>query len=138
MDRQRDCTLHRISVDLVGVRLATYLTANLSESDAENVATPSSGYTVATSCPRMGEKRPRTTSKKPAVQRTAGCVKAKNDPYGTQTTTENTGVHPDDSAGGYMADVNALIEAWPTLDDDTKVAILKLAGIRKPWNDKNS
>ena len=28
-----------------------------------------------------------------------------------------------------MADVNALIEAWPTLDDDTKDEILKLAGI---------
>ena len=28
-----------------------------------------------------------------------------------------------------MADVNALVEAWPTLDDDTKGAILKLAGI---------
>ena len=27
------------------------------------------------------------------------------------------------------ADLNALIEAWPTLDDDTKDAILKLAGI---------
>ena len=28
------------------------------------------------------------------------------------------------------ADVNALIEAWPTLDDDTKAALLNLAGIR--------
>ena len=27
------------------------------------------------------------------------------------------------------ADLNALIEAWPTLDDATKDAILKLAGI---------
>jgi len=72
MDRQRDCTLHRISVDLVGVRLATYLTANLSESDAENVATPSSGYTVATSCPRMGENCPALHQKTPQFRELRG------------------------------------------------------------------
>ena len=85
MDRQRDCTLHRISVDLVGVRLATYLTANLSESDDENVATPSAGYIGGYILSKNGGELPRTTSKNPAVQRTAGCVKAKNDPYGTRT-----------------------------------------------------
>ena len=55
------------------------------------VATPSSGYTVATSCPRMGEKLPRTTSKNPAVQRTAGCVKAKMPPTGLQQQAQTPG-----------------------------------------------
>ena len=58
----------------------------------------------------------------------------KNDPYGTQTTGQITGNHNHDTLsghiGGHTADLNALIEAWTQLPDDTKAAILKLAGIK--------